>query len=428
MEVPGSGAAGLEKGVWGSFLRLLRSPGGRVDVNFDFRSWADHNGPMRNMREWAPHNILKSPDIRRTLFPDVAGVGFTAGALVLYNHMIARRVWQVLDTNGDGNVSNAELKEGIASGLVEAHQAMGTNFFIAPDMIFLQDTQPFTLTSLALGMMLTFRTQNCNARYTEARVLWGAMTNESRALSARILALAGLQPVDVQAKKAVTHAVKLVMTFSRTLKYHVTVDGFCPDLKIERQMSDAEINAAKGGALRKELASVWDFSDEVERAYVERLLSTSVASNRPLHVLQELTEVTAQVLSRPKAEGGLGLDPIHSNEIFRSLTRLYDVLGACERIYKTPIYSDYTKFAGRCVSLWTNLLPLALYPALGPVGTIPASVVVALFMYGLEDIGTRIEQPFDSLPLWQYCDGIEGSCKQLLTQHTLLMLAPRGDQ
>ena len=107
-----------------------------------------------------------------------------------------------------------------------------------------------------------------------------------------------------------------------------------------------------------------------------------------------------------------------------SITRFHDVLGACERIYRTPIYTGYTKFAGRCVWLWTNLLPLALYPKLGPMGTVPTGMIVALFLYGLEDTGTRIEQPFESLPLWQYCDGIEGGCKQLLTQHALLRDSP----
>ena len=299
---------------------------------------------------------------------------------------------------------------------------MGTEFFTAPGMLMLNDVLPFSMTALALGMLLTFRAQNCNARYQEARGLWGACVNESRATTARLLALAGSS--DAAPRRAATHAVKLVMTFPRTLKYHVTVDGFCPDLQIEREMADAEINAIKGEALRAELASIWDYSDPAEAAYVERLLQPAVGANRPLHVLQEISELTAQVLSKPAAEGGLGLHAVHTNEIYRSVTRLTDVLGACERIYRTPIYTGYTRFAGRCVWLWTNLLPLALYPSLGPVGVVPSSMVVALFLYGLEDIGTRIEQPFDSLPLWQYCDGIEGSCKQLLAQHALLAPPP----
>jgi len=343
---------------------------------------------------------------------------------VLYNDYIARHVLKRLDTDGDGEVSMDELRAGIEAGLVEAHQVMGTDFFTSPGMIFLQDAQPFTLTSLALGMMLTFRTQNCNARYTEARALWGAMNNESRAFSSRILALSGAETHHPDAVVAATHAVKLIMTFPRTLKYHVTVAGFCPDIHIDSETTDAEITAAKTVALRHELASLWDYDNPAERAFVDRVLSDSVAGNRPLHVLQELTELTSRVFSKPRADGGLGLDPVHTNEIYRSITRFHDVLGACERIYRTPIYTGYTKFAGRCVWLWTNLLPLALYPKLGPMGTVPTGMIVALFLYGLEDTGTRIEQPFESLPLWQYCDGIEGGCKQLLTQHALLRDSP----
>merc|ERR1719476_545504 len=122
------------------------------------------------------------------------------------------------------------------------------------------------------------------------------------------------------------------MTFPHTLKYHLTVDGFCPDIKIRREMTDAEFNASKHVALNKELATVWDYDIPDERAYVERLLATHVGS-RPLHVLQELNQINARVFKKPIAEGGAGLDPIETNEIFRSLTRFQDVLGACERIY-----------------------------------------------------------------------------------------------
>ena len=317
--VPGAASSEgrFDKGWVGALMRFLRSPNGPVDVNFDCRAWAVHNGPLRNVRQWSLKNVFLSTTIRRALFPDVATVGFTSSMMVLYNDFIARRVLKTLDTDGDGEVSMDELRAGIEAGLVEAHQVMGTDFFTAPGMIFLQDAQPFTLTSLALGMMLTFRTQNCNARYTEARALWGAMNNESRAFSSRILALSGSDNHHPAAAAAATHAVKLVMTFPRTLKYHITVAGFCPDIHIDSATTDAEITAAKTVALRKELKSVWDYNNPVELAFVDRVLADSVAGNRPLHVLQELTELTSRVFSKPRADGGLGLDPVHSNEIYR---------------------------------------------------------------------------------------------------------------
>lgn len=395
-----------------------------VDVNYDYRSWAEHNGPWRNIEVWSPRELWRNSDLRRIFFPDVAFTGLVAAGITYYNQLCASAVWLLLDTDGDGDVSVTELKAGIDAGLVEAHHIMGTDFFITSDMITLGTTIPFTLTSIALGMMLTFRTQNCNARYNEGRQVWGGMVNEGRALSSRIMAIVGRYPKDSEVAKAGTHAVKLIMTFSRALKYHVTTDGHCPDLSIRLSMTDSEVSELKAEALRQELATVWDFDDPIERAYVDRLLSSDVA-NRPLHVLQEISEINAQVLMKSKEDGGAGLAPHHSDAIFRSITRFQDVLGACERLYKTPIYTGATRFTSRCVFLWTNLIPLALYPIMGPVATIPGSVVVAMFMYGLEDVGARIEQPFAALPLWQYCDGIDAGCKQTLAQHQLLKQVPR---
>ena len=250
------------------------------------------------------------------------------------------------------------------------------------------------------------------------------MVNEGRALSSRIMSLVGSHPADSEVALAGVHAVKCVMTFSHVLKYHVTTDGHCPDLTIRLSMTDAEVNQAKGEAIRQELKTVWDYSNPTELAFVGRLLAPGVA-NRPLHVLQEISEINAQTLMKPKEEGGAGLAPHHSDAIFRSITRFQDVLGACERLYKTPIYTGATRFTSRCVLIWTNLMPLALYPIMGPVATLPGSLIVSVFMFGLEDIGARIEQPFGAQPLWQYCDGIDAGCKQTLAQHELLKQIPR---
>lgn len=369
---------------------------------------------------WTPWYIWNSPDIRRNLFPDVIFVGFVASCVTYYNNIIV--LTRSIDEDGDGIVTQAEVAFALASKKASAVHTIGMEQLITNDMLTLPLT-PFTLSSIAIGMMLTFRTQNCNARYVEARTHWGAMINETRALSARILALVPRGREGSEVGRARVHALKCIMTFPHALKYHLTVDGFCPDLPIQQSMSDAEVNAVKGVALRKELQSIWDYDDSEEKAYVDRLLDPSVGS-RPLHVLHELAMINGRVFKQPAAEGGAGLDTIETNQIFLSVTRFQDVLGACERLYKTPIYTGYTRFMSRVVFIWTNCLPLALYPLLGPVGTVPCSMIIALFMYGLEDVGTRIEEPFDSLPLWQYVDGIDGSIKQMMAQDNQLQNLP----
>lgn len=131
------------------------------------------------------------------------------------------------------------------------------------------------------------------------------------------------------------------MTFLRTLKYHITMDGFCTDLNINPDsMSDTEINAAKAMALRVKLAGVRDSSVEVEMAFVDRLLANDVAS-RPCTCCKSSARSYRRCLPSPRARGGVGLHSIHVADIYRSITRLQDVLGACERLYRTPVYTGY---------------------------------------------------------------------------------------
>lgn len=47
-------------------------------------------------------------------------------------------------------------------------------------------------------------------------------------------------------------------------------------------------------------------------------------------------------------------------------------------------------------------MPFALYPATGPLGTVPASLLISYSLLGIGDIGVQLEEPFNILPLRQY--------------------------
>lgn len=383
----------------------------RIDVNFGPQQWADHNGPFRHMKQWTLWRTWTGHTLRRVLFPDVFGVVAVASAVCWYNSRVADAVMAALDTNNDGHISPNELKAGIEQGLVEAHQVLGQDFFTTPDMIMLHHIDPFTLTAVALGLMLTARTNSCVGRYTEARVLWGSMTNEARALASRVLAM----DRSGSSSSRTMHLVKCIMTFPHTLKYHLTVDGFCPgpQFAFTWHTSAAEMERAKAEALRRELDGIWNADSPEDARFIEQLLAEGVA-NRPLFTLHEMSDTIALRLGAPKSEGGLGLDPIYVNSCYDSVTQFHNVLGACERLCKTPMNTGATRFGGACIWLWCHLLPFALFPIVGPMGTVPTSATVALFLFGIEDAGTRIEQPFSALPLWQYCEGIDATVTQIV--------------
>merc|ERR1719217_51499 len=103
------------------------------------------------------------------------------------------------------------------------------------------------------------------------------------------------------------------------------------------------------------------------------------------------------------------ISEMHSARIDQTFSILVDLLGANERIFKSPIPLVYTRLTSRFLSLFLILLPLALWPALNGSwdhwATVPAEFIIAFFLFGIEEVGIQTEEPFSILPLEAFCNG-----------------------
>lgn len=81
-------------------------------------------------------------------------------------------------------------------------------------------------------------------------------------------------------------------------------------------------------------------------------------------------------------------------------------IGGCERIHQTVVPLNYARHALRSVTVWLWTLPFALIRDLGLL-TGPIIAIIAWILFGVYEIGTRIEDPFQgTLRLSIYCDSI----------------------
>ena len=55
-----------------------------------------------------------------------------------------------------------------------------------------------------------------------------------------------------------------------------------------------------------------------------------------------------------------GMDSRDRSQMDKTLSALCDDVGACERIFKTPIPQVYTRHTSRFVAFWLAILPLAI--------------------------------------------------------------------
>jgi putative membrane protein len=167
------------------------------------------------------------------------------------------------------------------------------------------------------------------------------------------------------------------------------------------------------------------FGEDDTASFVPRIMS---APDRPLAALMNLS----------LAVNALPISGEQLIEIDKSLVILGDSLGACERIFSAPVPLVYTRHTARFVSLWTLLLPFAMYEEFAKngelaLGLIPVSAILALFLFGIEELAIQLEEPFSILPMQNFCDGIlqagtglkdwsmdsKGSSKQKTTNATI---------
>jgi putative membrane protein len=142
-------------------------------------------------------------------------------------------------------------------------------------------------------------------------------------------------------------------------------------------------------------------------AEVEAVLSSG---NVPLAVAAQISERLVRARDR-----GILSDYV-TLMLDQNVQLLIDYLGACERIYKTPLPFVYVVHLRRALVLYCFTLPFAL---VDPYGwwAIPATLLVAYTFFGIEEIGVEIENPFgldaNDLPLERFCETIERDLLEL---------------
>lgn len=100
-------------------------------------------------------------------------------------------------------------------------------------------------------------------------------------------------------------------------------------------------------------------------------------------------------------------------QMHENLTKLEDMLGACERIFKTPIPLAYSRHTHRFLIIWLTILPYALWSTFDWV-TLIVAPLISLLLSGINEIGIDVEEPFSLLPLAAIADTALRDCTQIV--------------
>jgi predicted membrane chloride channel (bestrophin family) len=231
-------------------------------------------------------------------------------------------------------------------------------------------SMPFTIAMPALSLLLVFRTNTAYFRWNEARTLWGGVVNTTRNLQRQSNVYFAKE--DTQLRDQLTREVAL---FPKALRSFLRGSDDDP---IFREDATKLVGPYTAEALM-------------------------VSKNRATFV----TNMISATVQRAN------LNPMDRARMDDCVCKLVDQLGACERIFRSPIPLVYTRHTARFLTSFMVLLPLALWEPMKGTwnhwATIPATTILAIFLFGIEELGIQIEEPFGILPLEALCDtSIEG--------------------
>jgi len=230
-----------------------------------------------------------------------------------------------------------------------------------------------SLVGAALALLLVFRTNASYDRFWEGRKLWGGIVNETRNLVRQTSVLCAADP----------GLVRQFILWTAAFPYSCML----------------RLRGQKGlGALHHEL-------DPVVATRV------AAADHVPLATARQLT----QLLMQAREQNLIG--EYQQMQIDQNIQLLVDYIGACERIHSTPMPYAYAVHLRRAIIIYCFTLPLALLPKFG-WNTVLATLCITYILFGIEEIGVEIEDPFgedeNDLPLEKICANIEQNLRAVL--------------
>lgn len=240
-----------------------------------------------------------------------------------------------------------------------------------------------SLVVVIVAVIKVFRTNTSYQRWDEARKNWGMNINHTRDLVRMGTSFYDNAAVSSEQRAKDLKALSLATwSFVRAMKRHLS-----PESEDEQDF-------------RREL---------FERLPAPQAQAIIDAAHRPNRALFDLSV----------AIENLPMHFLRKNQVHQAVTIFEDNLGSSERLLTSPVPLFYSRHTARFLSFWLLLLPFALWdPFAGTwnhVGMIPATAVISIFLFGIEELATQMEEPFTILPMQAFCDKIGNWCNEIVS-------------
>ena len=298
----------------------------RIDPTRELNYTTEHWERHKSVYRRAKHVLTTfgSSPFQRLLFPDLFVSSLVAGGLTYYNEFMADAAASQIYMDG----------QGIAAG------------------------------TTAIALLTAFRLNASYGRYNEGRKLMGMVNTASGDLASNSL-------MWIMSGRGRERMLNLIKAYSVALTFHLNKKGCHHGIR----RNDANFEEQIYAEYQAEMRGIYEEEDEdfirVCNWYIQN-------ENVPLGITALMRQIIANNTEQKDAL---------NRELDLHVQKLMLALGGCERIQKTPIPTCFTRHTSRLLFVWSNLIPFAIYPACGPLFTLPSTIAISYSIMGIEDIG-----------------------------------------
>ena len=239
-----------------------------------------------------------------------------------------------------------------------------------------------TMVGTIISLLLAFKSNQAYDRWWEARIIWGAIVNESRTL------------------------VRQVLTFYKDPDFSVEANEFKENFT-KRQIAWCY---SLGQALRNKdaIKPLRNLISEEELSFIKN------HQNIPNAIL--LLHARDLRIARKEKK----INTYQQVEIDKTLTRLCDAMGKCERIKNTIFPTTYSMYIRMTLCLFILLLPFGLISLLSWFA-IPLITIIGGTFFLIEKMAIHLQDPFENrptdTPVTAIANTIEKNLMQMLNEY-----------
>lgn len=244
-----------------------------------------------------------------------------------------------------------------------------------------------------ISLLLAFRSNQAYDRWWEARIVWGSIVNDSRTLVRQLYTFINDPTFSIE-------ALHFIEKFSRRQIF------WCYSLGQFLRNQDAMQNSEH-------------LLDDDDRGFAAR----------HGHVPNALLHLHGNDINYAARDGMI--NPFQQVELDKTITRLCDSMGKCERIKNTVFPTTYSLYIHFALYLFIFLLPFGLTEYLGAV-QVPLVILISAAFLLIEKMAIHLQDPFENkqtdTPVTTIAQNIERDIREMIRDYETAQKMVRAKQ